>query len=93
MSELPPITQEPIIHVDMTPNNDLPARILRAYLENCNCKWEVSGLSESARLIYDKMNEAQEERKEILETAIRRLNPQCTCSRCTGIPDVYSCED
>jgi len=41
MSELPPITQEPIIHVDMTPNNDLPARILRAYLENCNCKWEV----------------------------------------------------
>ena len=39
-SILPPLTQEAIHHVDGTPNEEYPLRILRAYRENCNYRWE-----------------------------------------------------
>jgi len=40
--KLPDITQQPIEHVDGTPDNLYPLRILRAYRENCNCMWSES---------------------------------------------------
>ena len=67
--DLPPLTQEPILHVDLTPDEDLPLRILQAYSANCDCIWEAHPPS----LIYDMMNEHSRQRKEILERAIARL--------------------
>jgi len=40
--ELPDLTQQPVEFVDGTPDREYPLRILRAYRENCNCKWETS---------------------------------------------------
>jgi len=33
------LSQEPILYIDATPNDDYPIRILRAYRENCNATW------------------------------------------------------
>ena len=68
--ELPPTTQEPIIHVDCTPDADYPLRILRAHRENCNCRWEVFGLDRSTHRICDMMNEDCEKRARLLTFAI-----------------------
>lgn len=67
--DLPKVTQEPLIHIDMTPGSDLPIRILEAYRANCNCKWEAIPESE----FVDFMNKLQDERAEILDKAIKIL--------------------
>ena len=36
--ELPDMTQEGLIHVNETPDNMYPIRILQTHRENCNCK-------------------------------------------------------
>ncbi len=64
-------TQESILHVDATPDDEYPLRILRAYRENCNVRWEVSGDIDSRP--YDVMNEACEQRARILDEAIVKL--------------------
>lgn len=66
---LPEITQEAIIHIDGTPNEDYPLRILRAYRENCNCRWESPGENELLKL----MNLQCEKRAAILDRAISIL--------------------
>lgn len=71
--ELPPVTQQPILHVDMTPDEELPLRILQAYRDNCNTRWEVHGLDEDKSRIYDMMNDHCEQRAEILDRAIALL--------------------
>jgi hypothetical protein len=68
-SILPPVTQEPLLHVDLTPNSGLPLRILRAYAYNCDCMWE----SNEPCPLLDAMNEHNRQRKTILEAAIRKL--------------------
>lgn len=72
-TEFPSMSQEPIEHVDAYPDEDYPLRILRAYRENCNVRWEVSGLSPERTRVWDVMNEAQEERAKILDRAIAML--------------------
>ena len=69
MSKLPPLTQEPIIHIDATPDDGYVLRILRAYLENTKCKWE----SNKPDLILDSMNEDCDKRAALLKRAIRAL--------------------
>ena len=66
---------EPIIHVDATPDEGYPLRILRAYRENCNCKWASStdGNEEGLSPLCIVMNEACEKRAEILDRAIKKL--------------------
>lgn len=76
--DLPKVTQEPKKFVDMTPDVNLAIRILQAYLDDCNCKWEVSGLDDESRIIFDQMNKHQEQRRKILEEAIQRLGPCAT---------------
>ena len=71
--ELPPVTQQPIMHVDVTPDEGLPLRILEAYRENCNVRWEVHGLGEGENQLYDTMNADCERRAEILDRAIALL--------------------
>jgi hypothetical protein len=60
---------EPILHVDMTPDEDLPLRILRAYRSNCDCRW----VAEPPSPLWDAMNADQERRAKILDLAIAKL--------------------
>jgi len=61
--------QEPILCVDGTPDAGYVLRILRAYRENCNCKWAYDGEEEMLRI----MNEACDARAKLLDEAIARL--------------------
>ena len=74
--ELPKLTQQPVEHIDSTPDEDYPLRILRAYRQNCNSYWEVHGLTEDEKRIYDIMNEDQDKRAKILDAAIEKLIKQ-----------------
>lgn len=68
MSKFPLVTQESILHVDSIPDNGYPLRILQAYRENCNVRWEVNGEIDSK--ICDTMNECCKQRAIILDKAI-----------------------
>jgi hypothetical protein len=83
----PPMTQAPLEFVDMTPSLDLPLRILRAYRENCDCRWDVSGelATGNARLIYDAMNEHQATRARILDQAIGILEREMVGPKLVGV--------
>ena len=66
---LPKLTNEPVIWIDATPNEEYPLRILRTYRENCNSKW----MADPPNRVYDQMNEDQDKRVEILDRAIKLL--------------------
>ncbi len=73
-SELPPINRQTILHIDGTPNEDYPLRILQAYRQNCNCKW--SGNTEGNEPfipLLKMMNEQNDKRAELLDKAIEIL--------------------
>jgi hypothetical protein len=72
------LNKSEIKHVDMSPDDDLPLRILRAYREDCNSRWEVSGVSKAIEVLWDAMNAAQEQRAVILDRAIAWLERQTT---------------
>ena len=67
------IKGEPIIHVDATPDEDYPFRILQAYRENCNCRWASSTDGQAMNPLCIKMNDDCEKRAEILDRAIKKL--------------------
>ena len=69
MSKLPPVSQQPIIHVDATPDGGYALRILRAYLENARCKW----VADPPNALCDAMNEDCDKRAALLDEAIRAL--------------------
>lgn len=73
MSDLPPLSQEPIQHVDASPNAAYPLRILRAYLTNTQCRWSYDGPDDGRRYVYDLMNEHCEQRAVLLRKAIAIL--------------------
>ena len=62
-----------IQYVDMTPDEDLPLRILRAYRHDCDMRWDTAGLGPAQTLIYEVMNDSQGLRAEILDRAIAKL--------------------
>lgn len=66
---LPPLTRQPIIHIDSTPNEGYPLRILKAYRENCNCKFVATSLSP----LIKRMNEDCDRRAKILDRVIAIL--------------------
>ena len=70
LNDLPPVTQQPIIHVDGTPDDEYPLRILKAYRENCNCKWVITN---NESVFVKIMNEACDKRVKILDRAITIL--------------------
>jgi hypothetical protein len=70
--EFPKVTQQPIIHVDATPNDSYPLRILEAYRENCNCKWSVD-TNDTEDIFCKFMNKQCDERAKILDKAIKIL--------------------
>ncbi len=75
MNELPRTTQVPILHIDSTPNEDYPLRILKAYRQNCNSKWAstTTGLLDEKHPIIVEMNKHQDERAMTLDKAIEIL--------------------
>ena len=75
---LPPLTQEPILHVDATPDEDYPLRILRAYRENCDCMWATTtdGKEDAASPLLVLMNEHNRKRAIILNKAILFLEKE-----------------
>lgn len=68
----PRLSQHPLEFVDLTPDDDLALRILRAYRANCNTHWVISGefKKHKARRVWDEMNKHQEQRAKILDAAI-----------------------
>lgn len=69
MRKLPDVTQEPIMNIDSTPNDEYPLRILRVYRQNCDCRWS----SDTENALIKGMNEACEQRAKILDKAITIL--------------------
>lgn len=72
------LSQEPIINVDATPDDNYPLRILKAYRENCNIFWSDSAYSdgklhEPKSLLCQIMNENARQRAVILDKAIKIL--------------------
>lgn len=72
MSELPPISQQPIVFVDATPDAGYPLRILRAYRQHCECKWIITS-PEHDNPVNHIMNEHNEQRAKILDRAVAVL--------------------
>ena len=72
-TKLPALTQQPVLEVDATPNEDYPLRILEAYRENCNMRWVTRSDGKCDDPFYQLMNLHQEERAKILDQAIMKL--------------------
>jgi len=73
-SSLPPLTQQPLLHIDMTPTPDMALRILRAYRQDCDCMWaDNTGGEETKNPFLARMNEDNRKRARILNEAIRIL--------------------
>jgi len=71
--KLPPLTQEMVYHIDSTPNEGYPLRILKTYRENCNSKWSSTSDDNS---LLEVMNKHQDQRAEILDKAIEVLEKE-----------------
>ena len=69
----PKMTQEAIKYIDATPEGSYPLKILRAYRQNCNSRYETHGLPKEDTRFWEIMNEFQELRAEILDKAIKKL--------------------
>ncbi len=78
---LPSRTEQPIIHVDATPDNDYPLRILRAYRANCDMRWAETTNPDGAvtNPMLVAMNEHQAQRAAILDNAILCLEDDADC--------------
>lgn len=66
---LPEVTQQPILCIDATPDREYVLRILRAYRQNCDCRW----VSTEPNALIDIMNMHCEERAVLLDEAIAIL--------------------
>ena len=72
--KLPSVTQQPILQIDCRPDSDYSLRILRAYRENANVRWDLSGdFPPQLKFAYEQMNKASEKRGKILDMAINVL--------------------
>jgi len=72
--KLPRLTENPILHVDLTPDNNLALRILRVYRQQCDCNWaEDTDGGEVKNPLLKMMNEHNRQRAEILDRAIAKL--------------------
>ena len=73
-STLPKITEQAVMHVDATPDEDYPLRILQAYRQHCDCQWaESTDGEEPTNPLLIAMNEMNEARAKILDKAIAKL--------------------
>lgn len=75
--EIPPMTGDIVnlrnVYIDATPDGNYALRILRYYRKQCDSKWIVDGIPENRRIVYDTMNEHQDQRSSELDKAIEIL--------------------
>lgn len=71
--------QQEFLHIDATPDENYPLRILQAYRRLCDYKWSDSsdGIVENNVLVKT-MNDLQEKRIVLLDRAIALLATQQT---------------
>ena len=64
-------------HIDATPDDSYPRRILEAYRRDCDFQWSDSSTPETptSNVLIIAMNEMQEQRAAILDRAIAALWP------------------
>ena len=67
--EVPGLTYHEIHHVDATPDDEYPIRILEAYRQECDCHYEANPPSQ----LWEMMNEHNKQRIAILDKAIAKL--------------------
>jgi len=67
------LSQQPILTIDSTPDKEYVLRILKAYRENCNCKFcsNTDGDVSELNPVFALMNEHNDERAKLLDDAIR----------------------
>ena len=70
------LIKQPLTHVNATPDKEYPLRILKAFRENCNCKYSSStdGSEEGLSPFLKEMNKLQDKRAKILDDAIAILS-------------------
>ena len=78
MMELPQLRDEidpKNYHIDGTPDGKYALRILRFYRELARTKWEIEGIKfgDKSRVLYDAMNQHQDQRADELDKAIAIL--------------------
>lgn len=71
--DLPEITQQPVLLIDATPDEEYVLRILRAYRQNCDCRWVSTEPNNEPNKLLDMMNEHCEQRATLLDKAIAIL--------------------
>ena len=72
--KLPDLTQQPVLYVDGTPDEDYPLRILMAYRQQCECRWaDTTDGAGTDNPLLKMMNEHCEQRAKILDGAIAKL--------------------
>lgn len=69
MSASMEIISAAVKHIDATPDDGYPLRILRAYRASCDMRFHAN----PPLALVDKLNDLQERRAEILDTAIALL--------------------
>ena len=62
------VNGEVLMHVDATPDQYYPIRILRAHRANCNCVWTGSN-----DVLMEYLNSLQKDRAKLLDEALRLL--------------------
>lgn len=60
-------------HVDMTPDSDLPLRILEAYITNCKVLFNLENIDEESKELCKFLNENAEQGGKLLEKALQFL--------------------
>lgn len=68
--------QQAVMNLDATPDEGYVLRILQAYRDNCNVKWATSTDGTCDNPLYQTMNEHQEERAKLLDSAIEKLKDE-----------------
>ena len=73
-SELPQMNEVPQKHIDATPNDGYPLRIIQAYRQDCDCKWaDTTDGEDTENPLLRLMNDLNEQRAKILDMAIKKL--------------------
>ena len=67
------LTQQPVLFIDGTPDDEYVMRILRAYRDNCNSKWATATDGSCDNPMFQLMNEHQDQRAKVLDEAIKKM--------------------
>lgn len=73
------------MHVNATPDEEYPLRILRAYRADCDVLWtDNTNSDEPLSVLHKMMNESQKERADILDKAIQVLTTKAKDTKGEG---------